>query len=80
MLEVVGLFGAGMRGRVDATIRREVVEESVPFLAERTVKINDRRAFALDHHRIGREAAGQFDILRGLRCSCLNLCLRVSAL
>ncbi len=44
LLEVVGFLGAGVRGRVDPSMRREVVEEAVPFLAERTVEIYDRRA------------------------------------
>ena len=55
-----------MRRRIDAAMRREIVEEAVPFLAERTVEINYGRAFALDNHRIGREAARQLDTLRRL--------------
>src|SRR5258706_15500966 len=65
MLEVVGLLRARMRGRIDASMSREVVEEAIPFLPERTVQINDGRAFALDQHRIRCEAARQLYILFG---------------
>src|SRR6266446_2118185 len=66
VIEVFGFFRTGIRGRIDTSMQCQVVEESVPLLPEGTVKINDGRAFALDDHRVGREAARQFDILRRL--------------
>src|SRR6204780_5423765 len=67
LLEIVGLLRAGMRRRIHAAMRREVVEDAVPLLPERTGKIDHRRAFALDDDRICREAARQLDVLRCLR-------------
>ena len=44
LLEVLGLFRARMRRRIDAAICGEIVEEAVPFLAEGTVQIDYGRA------------------------------------
>ncbi len=66
LIEIFGFCGASMRRRIHTMVGRQVVEESVPLLAERTVKIDHGRALALDNHRIGREAARQLDALRCL--------------